>query len=515
MSLGPAAARAAGLRTAALRRAAAAPAAAGVAPLRGPAARRYRVGGLDGGTGAETTESRVRAGSPEAAGPSTGRVDLGGLGGPGDGDGAGAEERGTASGGGRERPTISPEEFQRKVEETVLQGQAAVFGPEREADRMRLLAKRARLQILSDETRNKLEYSFKDSELAFEPEGSPGDHLVAQSDTAWITHMVPVDHARPIVNPRLTLESVIFDKQEWALVTLRIQRQEWLPFRDSFGSPMRSRHLVMSYYTYTVDRTSGERSTFCLSHYATPSPWVHLARWWHQLPLHPLGGATVDIEYDEAKGQYARYAVRTKASRHARAGALHVHVDDTGFNARHVESFAGFKDPESALVYLCQPQVEYYVKRDHMLARRDTWQEPLERFGPVTVGRLLSTHENDDSFGGVTSEDDTPEAFLGEAPEDSYPWIRFWDLVRLNRSRRLHSVLLHRGPLVACQHMPLQVLDDHILEPDPKKKRWRLAWRSFFKTNPNVHAFTSPWHKPKGQLTEAEYQELWRQGKYT
>eukprot|EP01063_Lacrimia_lanifica_P024387 TRINITY_DN32309_c0_g1_i1.p1 TRINITY_DN32309_c0_g1~~TRINITY_DN32309_c0_g1_i1.p1 ORF type:complete len:453 (+),score=109.00 TRINITY_DN32309_c0_g1_i1:142-1359(+) len=358
-----------------------------------------------------------------------------------------------------------------------------------------------RREMFADESRNKLKLDYDVED--FKPEGSPQDHVMVQEHAAFVTHMVPVDHVRGLVPMRFTLDSIIHEMEEWALVTVRHERASLHPFRNAFGK--QGEVDVVSYYTYVVDRCSGERIQFCFSYYTTECKFTkHMRKWW-QLPVHALGGFESDIAHDGKK--FTDYGIRAIGSASAKAGAVHLRLEDTGYSADKVKSFAGFADAESALVYITNTNVECYQQLDWTVGRRDVWHDRLSRTGRLTIGRMVDSSPNDGTYSGITDPQDMDAVEpVTEPPLDVYPWVQFWDLMRLNRKRRLHSVLMWHGRMETETFMPLHIYNDQTTDPTPQPKLRLLGAamkRKIFS------------QERKTKMTEKDYDELWKAGKFT
>ena len=116
---------------------------------------------------------------------------------------------------------------------------------------------------------------------------------------------------------------------------------------------------------------------------------------------------------------------------------------------------------------------------------------------------------NDGDFSGITTpSDEVVDQGVYQPPAGVYPWIRFWDLMNLNKHRRLHSCLLFKGPVDCTQFMPLHVYDEQ-MDQVIKKPRYNKA------LNMAKKRFTTRQPKTELNLSTNDYERIWEQGKYT
>ncbi|KAJ9470708.1 hypothetical protein DIPPA_30138 [Diplonema papillatum] len=374
-----------------------------------------------------------------------------------------------------------------------------------------------RRRLLADETRNKVRHSYSEEDLD-PPEGSPADHVLVKDHAAFVTHMVPVDAIRSLVPARFTLNTIIHDMEECALITVRHERASLHPFRSAFGN--QGEVDIVSYYTYTLDRSTGERVTHVFSHYVTQNKFTNWLRQWWSLPVHPFQ-CTSSVAYDEARKKFAEYSILGLGGSRAKAGALRLDIEDTGIDATSVQSFAGFSDAESALVFLTNNYVNCYQQLDYVVGRNDVWHLPLPKAGTVTVGKLKKSDGN--TYAGITVPTgtegqrhgvgaapslSTPTAFQPQLapPAGVTPWLQFWDLMRIN-DRKLHSVLLFKGRAETVSYMPFHIYDEQVTNPTRPSK-----FRAFKRVLAS-RLFPRPVKDQK--LSEADYEKLWKDGKYT
>ena len=108
---------------------------------------------------------------------------------------------------------VSYEEFSNMVGEEMLGERDKMFRLKDETEANKTLERRMkelRKRFLEDDTRNKQELQFN-SGLP-EPEGTITDHVHELKSCALITHMVPVDLVRPLIESRFTINSIVHGK---------------------------------------------------------------------------------------------------------------------------------------------------------------------------------------------------------------------------------------------------------------------------------------------------------------
>eukprot|EP01061_Rhynchopus_euleeides_P010972 TRINITY_DN20545_c0_g2_i1.p1 TRINITY_DN20545_c0_g2~~TRINITY_DN20545_c0_g2_i1.p1 ORF type:complete len:444 (+),score=118.14 TRINITY_DN20545_c0_g2_i1:130-1332(+) len=400
---------------------------------------------------------------------------------------------------------MTPEEMQHALGEEMVRYREMLWKEPEDAAR-KLVERRKKL--FADESLNKLEFRYADDD--FVPDGTPLDHVLIKEHAAYVTHMVPVDGVRDLVPHRFTLNSIIHDMDEWSLVTTRHERfSKFHPWRGAL-SPYEEGFDVVSYYTYVTDRNTGERVQYVYAYYCTPHKALNRARSWWSFPVHPFGGFESDVVHDGKK--FTNYSFTGTGSDTSRGAAVRLDLEDTGYDARKVKSFAGFQDAESALVFLTNTHVSTFQQLDYLTGRSDSFHDPLPEAGKVTIARVKVSEEEESArdYSGITRPDGSSpnEAPSFTPPEGVYPWVQFWDLMRLNHNRRLHSALLFKGPLEVTQFMPMHVYDEQ-LHDIIAQSRWRRAVRIF------LNSFSTRQRKTETRLSEKDYENLWRQGKYT
>ena len=152
------------------------------------------------------------------------------------------------------------------------------------------------------------------------------------------------------------------EKEEYALITLKHQQGNIHPYRGSLGKKISNDSV--QYYTYVVDRTTNERIAYVFSYYSTPSIWVRWFRFWWSTPIHQFGSFVSSITRSDDNKKYSDYSFHSSGGPKARAGAVNIKIEDTGFPAEQASGYAGFRDTESALVFLTSNFVECYQQLD-------------------------------------------------------------------------------------------------------------------------------------------------------
>ena len=157
-----------------------------------------------------------------------------------------------------------------------------------------------------------------------------------------------------------------------------------------------------NYRAYVEDTETGEQAAWffgtCLDSISVAVP-RHL---W-KLPWHRAQMA-FDCLYDEAKGRYARFHVRTES----RWAPAYLKIEDSG---KPPEQLSGVGNLEAALVFLTHPMRGYFFRRDGALGSYRIWHD---RATP-TVGTLQEAH---------------------------YPLLQRLELVKEGDRSGLHSVLI-------------------------------------------------------------------------
>ena len=194
--------------------------------------------------------------------------------------------------------------------------------------------------------------------------------------------MVPIDHIRTLVPTRFSVNSIIHgmattthspqpaqpcnntDMEEWALVSVEHQQCSIYPFRGAFKSK-KGPFDIVTYFTHVADRNTGERMRWVFSHYCSETKLATWMKNWWQFPVHQFGSVVSDVEHDGDK--FTNYSVVGTGAKHSRAGAIGLALEDTGIDVTKVASFAGFKDAESALVFLTNTQVDTYTQMDYVV----------------------------------------------------------------------------------------------------------------------------------------------------
>ena len=142
------------------------------------------------------------------------------------------------------------------------------------------------------------------------------------------------------------------------------------------------------------------------------------------------------------------------------------------------------------------------------MGRSDSYHAPLHTAGKVTVAKVLT---NGADYSGITRPHSGGEdEYVYAPPEGVYPWLHFWDVMNLNRDRRLHSALLFKGPMHEIKYMPLHVYDeqtDRIAEDSKLRKIRKMLWARM-----NTRHLTK---KKEKKLTVEDYEKLWKEGRFT
>ena len=152
---------------------------------------------------------------------------------------------------------------------------------------------------------------------------------------------------------------------EWALITTKHERfSKIIPWRGTLPAYKEGIDVV-SYLSYATDRNTGERVQFTFSHYASKHSAANWVRKWWGFPVHQFGAFTGDVAHDGDK--FTKYSICGEGGPEAKAGAFRLEMEDTGYDARKVKSFAGFKDAESALVFFTNTHVSVYQQLDYLV----------------------------------------------------------------------------------------------------------------------------------------------------
>ena len=146
-------------------------------------------------------------------------------------------------------------------------------------------------------------------------------------------------------------------------------------------------------------------------------------------------------------------------------------------------------------------------KKDHFInnklqtGRADNFHPAMHLSGSLTIGKLLSS-ETTRQFAGETGVSEP----VIDAPSEQYPWVQFWDLLKL-QDRNLHSVLLFNGPMYVQHYMPLHIFDEQTGDPI-KRSKFRLVFEMVWSRMTRVE-------KQKKTLSDTDYEHMWKQGKFT
>jgi hypothetical protein len=183
---------------------------------------------------------------------------------------------------------------------------------------------------------------------------------------AIITYAIPPSRLEGLIPPRVKLDTVWIDQEERALLSV-------VPFIDvDFTSAVypfpKFTMGQTNYRVYIIDTLTGERCVWFLG--TTLDSWTLVVpRYIWNLPWH-AGKVSFDCEFDEARGIYSRYTMRTAAEWAPASVAL---VQDQMSEI----SLPGFPDAETGLVYLTHPLAGFYHRRDGKLGTYRVWHKQL------------------------------------------------------------------------------------------------------------------------------------------
>ena len=199
------------------------------------------------------------------------------------------------------------------------------------------------------------------------PEPRGIDVLCKLQNFSIITYAVDPSRFKNLIPERFKLDTVFINGKEKALISV-------VPFIDvDFTSAVfpfpKFTMGQTNYRIYIIDSSTGERCVWFLG--TTLDSWTLLfPRYFWNLPWY-RGKVKFECDYNPSTNLYTKYIMNTEAEWASASVKLH-QVQNQELN------IPGFKNTETALVFLTHPLAGFYYRRDGKLGTYRVWHKKLE-----------------------------------------------------------------------------------------------------------------------------------------